>query len=233
MCVAPAARPASKNCIAGGMVAAGFGPDEQDRFASAMSARGKGQPAIDTERAIARGRRRGHAESAVVVDHGGQQRHPRKLAERVGFLVGQPPAPRSSRRRRGHTSLGWHGFRRRRGQRVRPSWPLGTHWCGHREPYERAGSPDAVHDQKRCRGPALRTEPATVGREVKLRLQTGGSIPSNDGNAALQRAVRTVRRGGGSAHLFIVRERCYSTCAMELRPFHQRLTLHSPECEDM
>lgn len=44
MWVAPAARPASKYCMAGGMVAAGLDPTSKIVFASARSASGKGSP---------------------------------------------------------------------------------------------------------------------------------------------------------------------------------------------
>ena len=53
MCVAPAARPASKNCIAGGIVAAGFEPTSKIVCASAMSAQREGQTAVDAEGAVA------------------------------------------------------------------------------------------------------------------------------------------------------------------------------------
>lgn len=42
--VAAAARPASKNCMAGGIVSAGFDPTSKIVSASAMSASGKGRP---------------------------------------------------------------------------------------------------------------------------------------------------------------------------------------------
>ncbi len=44
MCVAPAARPASKYCIAGGMVSAGLPPTSSTASACAMSASGNGRP---------------------------------------------------------------------------------------------------------------------------------------------------------------------------------------------
>jgi hypothetical protein len=44
MWVAPAARPASNHCMAGGMVAAGLEPTSRIASAPAMSASGKGSP---------------------------------------------------------------------------------------------------------------------------------------------------------------------------------------------
>ena len=44
MWVAPAARPASKNCMAGGMVAAGLEPTRRIASDSARSASGNGNP---------------------------------------------------------------------------------------------------------------------------------------------------------------------------------------------
>ncbi len=44
MWVAPAARPASNHCIAGGMVAAGFEPTSSTASAPAMSESGNGSP---------------------------------------------------------------------------------------------------------------------------------------------------------------------------------------------
>lgn len=44
MWVAPAARPASKYCMAGGMVSAGLDPTSRIALASAMSESGNGSP---------------------------------------------------------------------------------------------------------------------------------------------------------------------------------------------
>ena len=44
MWAAPAARPASKNCMAGGIVAAGLEPTSRIASASARSASGNGRP---------------------------------------------------------------------------------------------------------------------------------------------------------------------------------------------
>ena len=44
MCRAPAARPWSKYCMAGGMVSAGFAPTSRMAAASAMSDSGNGSP---------------------------------------------------------------------------------------------------------------------------------------------------------------------------------------------
>ena len=44
MCTAPAARPASKNCMAGGIVSAGLPPTNSSALVSAMSDRGNGRP---------------------------------------------------------------------------------------------------------------------------------------------------------------------------------------------
>ena len=66
--------------------------DQQDRLRAGDILERKRQPAIEAEGAQICGRRRCHAEAAVVVDIGGAQRDPRELAEHVGLLVGQPAA---------------------------------------------------------------------------------------------------------------------------------------------
>ncbi len=64
--------------------------DEENCFGSRDIRERKGKTAIDPERFY--GRRSGgrHAESPVVIDLRGSQRDARKLAEEIGFFVGQP-----------------------------------------------------------------------------------------------------------------------------------------------
>ena len=92
MWVAPAARPASKYCMAGGMVAAGLEPTSRIACVSARSASGNGRPRSMPKARLPAVAAERHAEPAVVVDHGGAQGDPGELAEGVRLLVGQSAA---------------------------------------------------------------------------------------------------------------------------------------------
>ena len=93
--------------------------------------------------------------------------------------------------------------------------------------------------KKRRGRPALGAQSSPVGREVVLWLQSRRAVPSEllskggrprsnppprcagQGNTALQRAVRAVREGGGSAHLLYGGQRV-------LREASERVTASSP-----
>ena len=80
------------SAASGGMVSAGLAPDQQQGVGRAEVGQRERQPPVDAEGPDAGGRRRGHAEPAVVVDVAGAQRDPGELAQRVRLLVGQPAA---------------------------------------------------------------------------------------------------------------------------------------------
>ena len=72
--------------------------------------------AIDAEDLLRRGRRRHHAEPAVVVDVGGPHGHARELAHQVRLLVGQRGAGQHGEGVAGRTPPGCAGSRARCGR---------------------------------------------------------------------------------------------------------------------
>ena len=151
------------------------------------------QPAVDAERPVAGRGGRGHAEPAVVVDAAAC------AARRGRTCRAGRPSRWSARRRRS---------RRRRRGRARPACaviaaairssassqlagrsgcvagvagPAG--WCSRSRVVEQLGG-----------GPALRAQPAAVGREVGAADQLDRAVrPARQRHPALQRAVRAVR----------------------------------------
>ena len=182
------------------------------------------QPAVDAERPVRRRCRRGHAEPAVVVDRRRPQRDPGELAERVGLLVGQPAAaeaPTPSRpyacwarpipaatRSSASSQVAW---RQRAG-------PVPGHGAD-----QRGEQPLRVVEQVGG-GPALGAQSTAVGREVVAAAGSPAGPPADHQDAALQRAVRAVGEGRGSAHRNIVGRTRYGGDRRTLRSF---LVAHS------
>ncbi len=71
------------------------GPGQHDHVRLTEIGDGERQPPVQAEGRVAGGRRRGHAEAAVVVDLAGAERDPGELPQRVSLLVGQPPPPKT------------------------------------------------------------------------------------------------------------------------------------------
>ena len=199
MWVAPLARPSSKYCMAGGMVSAGFEPDQQDRLRLRDVGERERQPPVDTERPVGRGRRGRHAEPAVVVDGAGPQRHPGELAELVGLLVGQAAAAEAAHTVRPVPELRLADGLDDAAQRFIPARrPQRRGAVTADLPDQRGQQPVRVVEQVGC-GPALGAQPATVGREVLLRLQGGRAAARDHGDTALEAAVGAVRQGATCA----------------------------------
>ncbi len=210
MWVAPAARPCVEALHGRRHRRRGVGAHQQHRLGLADVGEREGQSAVDAEGPVARGRRRGHAEPAVVVDHRGAQRDPGELAEGVGLLVGQAAAAEAAD---GVAAvLGLHALQAlghqverlvpgRGAERARAVAGDGAH--------QRGQQPLRVVEQAGGR-PALGAQPAAVGREVRLRLQGRRPVPGHHRDPALQGAVRAVGEGGNGGHATIVGDRCYS-----------------------
>jgi len=165
--------------------------DEQDRARLGEVRQRERQAAVDTERAVTRRRRGGHAEPAVVVDVRGAQRDPGELAELVGLLVGQPTAAEDGHSIRsvllsvpdaGHDAL--ESLVPADGDQRRV--PAGT---GQR------GAQALRGVEQVGRRPPLPAQAAAIGREV-ARLDRDRVAVNAQVHAALQRAVRAVRRNG-------------------------------------
>ncbi len=220
MWVAPAARPASKHCMAGGMVAAGFEPTSRIALASARSASGNGSPRSIPKARLAAVAAERHAEPAVVVDHGRAQRDPGELAEARTPSRWSVRRRRSSRPRRGRTAA-W--VRRDPvGDQVERLVPVGGSQraaaVARHRPDQRLQQSLRMVEQRR-RVPALRAQPAAVGREVQsCGRRVAGRSASGQRDPALQGAVRAVRRGWG--------RRVTSLCCREslLQPSVPRVT---------
>ena len=168
----------------------GVAADKQHRARPADVREREGQPAVDTESADPGGSRRRHAETAVVVDLRGPERHPGELAEGVRLFIGQPttaedadgvravlfPDPAQLRRDPVERVVPGHRTQRRRAV-------LARQWRG--EPLRGR--------QKLGGGPALLAQATAVGREVAGR-DLDRSVRRAQQHPALQRAVRAVRR---------------------------------------
>ena len=225
-CCAPRSRPASKYCMAGGIVSAGLLPTRTTTSASAMSLSGNGMPAVQAERPVGRARGRGHAEAAVVVDGAGAQRDPGELAELVGLLVGQRPAAEAAD---GVAAVPRLGALDRVDQPAEGVVPGGLDEragaVARRRADQRAEQPLGVVEQL-GRRPALGAQAALVGREVG-RHEGGRAVAGGDVHAALQGAVGAVGqrrprradaaggglRGGGGGHASRVCRRRFPSTA--------------------
>ncbi len=163
------------------------GADEQDGPGVGDVGERERQPAVEPERPVDRGRRRGHAEPAVVVDGRRAQRDADELAQRVRLLVGQPAAAERADAVRPVPVLGVLDGLGDAVERLVPAG--GTQRSGALVPDQRRAQPVGVLEQVGG-GPALGAQAAAVGREV-VGLEPSAGQP----HAALQGAVGAVRRG--------------------------------------
>ena len=200
------------------------GADEQDRPGLGQVRQGKGKSAVDAEGTVARGGGRAHAEPAVVVDHGGAQRDPGELAERVRLLVGQPATTEAADRVVAVPLLGGEDAAGDRvqclvpGRRAQRAGPITGNGAQHR-------LQQSVRVVEQGGGaPALAAQPAAVGRELLLRTQRRRPPACGQHDAALQGAVRAVRPGVGWRHVAIVEVACYSAERSRVTTGYRSLT---------
>ena len=186
--------------------------DEQQHVGGGDVGQRERQPAVEPERELAGGRRRGHAEAAVVVDRGRAQRDARELAEQVGLLVRQPAAAEDADRIAAVA----------RGDRAQLAGDaVERHVPAHRAQRRAARRRASAAMVRRCGvgeqldgGPALLAEPAAARRDGQP-AALGEQI-----HPALQRAVRD------SASRSSAEGRAASTDGPKLRPWVARL--HRP-----
>lgn len=168
--------------------------DQQDRPGACDVFDRKRQPTIDSERPLSCRRARRHAETAIVVDIAGAQRHPREFAEQVSLLVGEPAAAQYSNRVPAVAILRAGEFRRYSIERFLPRrWPqiVRSVISDHRR-----GETLAVGQQIRRR-PAFLAQAAVVGGKLAARHRDR-TAHIGQMHPALKRAIWAVRpnRGG-------------------------------------
>ena len=98
--------------------------DEEDGLGLGDVGERERQPAIQAERRVGGGRRRRHAEAAVVIDVPCAERHARELPEQVRLLVGERAAAEHANRVLAVAGLQRTDGRRRCGRGPRPRWPV-------------------------------------------------------------------------------------------------------------
>ena len=178
---------ASKYRMIGGIVSAGWPPTSRiDRGLGDVVER-KRQAAIDAEGARRGGRRRRHAEPAVVVDVGGAERDARELAEQIGLLVGQRAAAEARRPRRGRIAPGRRGALGDTRRAPRPRSPARARRLAADERRAQA----LGMSERRGRGPALDAQAALVDRELRVARATPECRRSSDSDDAFRTAVRS------------------------------------------
>ena len=169
-----------------------IGADQHDGVGFGEICQGKRQSTVDPEHPGGGVRGRGHAEPTVVVDCGRAKRHPREFAELVGLFVRQPAAAEAAD---AVAAMGFLGAGEGGGHAVQRVVPAGR---SQRRvpgvPHQRLSQPSRVI-QKFGRRPALRAEPAEIGREVLLRRDGDRRGRGVERHPALQRAVGAVRLG--------------------------------------
>ena len=213
----------------------GVRADEQDRVGVGEVGEREGQPAVDAERAVARGGRGRHAEPTVVVDHAGTQGNSGELAERIRLLVGQAAAAEAADPVGPVALLGVPDAGDDRAEGLVPGGRA-----------ERAGAVAGDRSQQWAeqalrvveevgRVPALRAQAAEVGREVRLRLEGGRPVAGGHADAALQRAVRAVRQrrelGCGRPHTTMLLGSRFEDRRAPLTLLHVALTRFSQRGE--
>ena len=177
------------HCMIGGIVSAQFEPQSSSALVSAMSLDRKGQAAIDAERAVLAGRRRGHAVAAVVVDVR------RAAARRARTCPAGRPSRWSARRCRTPPApaapCASRSAEQPLGDEVERRVPASPARAARRR-RARAACVDALGwSSSAAGGEALDAHLAAVDRE---RLVGAGppAPPAVDGHPALERAVRAV-----------------------------------------
>jgi hypothetical protein len=171
------------------------------------------QAAIDAEGAQAGGRRRGHAEAAIIVDVGGAKGDAGELAEQVGFFVGQAAAAEHRHGVNAVRGLDAGDGGGDMGQRLVPCGGAERGVLGGAE--QRGGQAVGRVEQARG-GPAFAAEAAFVGGEVAGGYGPGAIRVGQQRHAALQGAIRAVRVGHAEPLAFF--------CLIPVRPEGPRPT---------
>ena len=147
--------------------------------------------AVDAEDLLRRGRRRHHAQPAVVVDVGGPQRDARELAHQVGLLVGQRGAGQHGEGVAAVRRLDALDLARRAIERGRPSRSAGSRALVARQRRQQAVGMLVLHVAL----DALGTELPLVEREVLPRFEADDLFVLDlELDAALLAAEAAVRR---------------------------------------
>ena len=214
MCVAPAARPASKYCMAGGMVAAGLEPTSRIALRLGEVGQRERQAAVDAEGAVAGGGRRATCRTGRCSRSWPCAARPgRTCRSAYAFSLVSPPPPKQPT-----PSRPYDAWARRRSRSVirssASSQSAGRKRAGPvaRDACAPAGAAAAAGGRAASRrsSPCEHSPPRLVGKSSCGRRVAGRSAGGQH-DAALQRAVRAVRQGGGGLHMTIVGIGCYST----------------------